>query len=429
MRSKKMRQQRYCMICTVLMVVLFPLVLHSVEQEKSLEELIQDATQAHREKDYPAYLTLMRKVHELKPGNPYINYYLACSEALMGNKRTAITILEALVRQGMYFPITEDDDLLSLHSENRFRSLAQMFQENNRAFGASSVQFTLPAEKYLIESVTYDPVEGFFYLSSIYQRKIIRIDQSGKYQDFLFGKEFNSFIDIAVDPYRHVLWALNMRTGFMDIEGDENNGVVTIYEVDLTEQGVLGSYSLPGADENVYIDSCCVTSNGTVYITSSQSRIYRIVPDQKKIDVFVTMPMCRSLQGITPNDDCSKLFVSDYRRGFYSIDIASKKITPVSHHQDIVSLGTDGLSFYQNSLIAIQNGVSPFRVVRFFLDTKQQRIIRARVLEQNNGVFGEPTYGVVKEDDFFYVANSQWEYFRNKEDGAVTRPVIMKLPL
>lgn len=56
--------------------------------------------------------------------------------------------------------------------------------------------------------------------------------------------------------------------------------------------------------------------------------------------------------------------------------------------------GTDGLYFYKNGLLAIQNGVSPMQVVYLSLDKKLPKITQRKVLENNNPALNEPTLGV-----------------------------------
>ena len=67
------------------------------------------------------------------------------------------------------------------------------------------------------------------------------------------------------------------------------------------------------------------------------------------------------------------------------------------------------------SLVGIQNGLEPHRVLRLRLDPEKGRIVEGTILERANPAFDEPTLGVVVGRDFFYVANSQYEAFG--EDG------------
>ena len=86
-----------------------------------------------------------------------------------------------------------------------------------------------------------------------------------------------------------------------------------------------------------------------------------------------------------------------------------KQVTRLADAASSTSLGVDGLVWYHNSLIGIQNGVAPARVVRFHLDASGTRIVRQEILDRNSDVADEPTIGVVIGSEYVYVANSQWE--------------------
>jgi hypothetical protein len=85
--------------------------------------------------------------------------------------------------------------------------------------------------------------------------------------------------------------------------------------------------------------------------------------------------------------------------------------TQLSAGPAVALIGIDGLYFYRGSLIAIQNGTRPHRVVRISLSADLKRAEGLTILEANNPLFDEPTLGVVVRDDFYYVANSQWGAF------------------
>jgi hypothetical protein len=96
-------------------------------------------------------------------------------------------------------------------------------------------------------------------------------------------------------------------------------------------------------------------------------------------------------------------------------------------------LGIDGLYYHKGTLIGVQNGVEPHRVVRLDLSGDGSRIRRSVAIERAHPKYLEPTLGVLVNRDLYYVANSQWEQFG--EDGRVAspdslrRPVVLRLRL
>jgi hypothetical protein len=100
---------------------------------------------------------------------------------------------------------------------------------------------------------------------------------------------------------------------------------------------------------------------------------------------------------------------------------------------EVVALGVDGLYFQKGKLIGIQNGTSPQRVVRFSLSRDNLRLTRAETLEANHADFNEPTLGVLAGEDFYFVANSQWEMVDEKGAASAAEkwrePVVLRLRL
>jgi hypothetical protein len=101
--------------------------------------------------------------------------------------------------------------------------------------------------------------------------------------------------------------------------------------------------------------------------------------------------------------------------------------------EGVLALGIDGLYRVGADLVGIQNGVEPYRVVRLHLGPGGTRVAGAEVLERARPDYAEPTLGVVVGRTLYYVANSQWERF--KDDGTIDspdrlqRPLVLRLPL
>jgi tetratricopeptide (TPR) repeat protein len=72
-------------------------------------------------------LEVDRRLVALVPDNPTAYYNLGCSQALLGQKDAALESLERAVDIGYDDPefMMTDDDLASLHGDDRFRALVE----------------------------------------------------------------------------------------------------------------------------------------------------------------------------------------------------------------------------------------------------------------------------------------------------------------
>jgi hypothetical protein len=161
--------------------------------------------------------------------------------------------------------------------------------------------------------------------------------------------------------------------------------------------------------------------------------LYRVPLHGDTLERFLESPLLLSAQGLAPAPDRRTLYVADYARGIIKVDLRTRRAALMPAADTVLALGVDALAWTRSGLIGVQNGVTPHRVVRLTLDVAGEKVIRSEVLERAHPAYDEPTLGVVVGDDFFYIADGQWERFG--EDGTVAdagalRPtVVLRLRL
>jgi hypothetical protein len=107
--------------------------------------------------------------------------------------------------------------------------------------------------------------------------------------------------------------------------------------------------------------------------------------------------------------DGKHIFVPDYVRGIGVLEIATKHVRWLPMGGRFALNGIDGMYFDRGTLIAVQNGTSPERVVAFAVDPSLTRIESETIIERSTGTLGDPTHGVIIDKDFYYIANSGWD--------------------
>ena len=130
--------------------------------------------------------------------------------------------------------------------------------------------------------------------------------------------------------------------------------------------------------------------------------------------------------------DGKRLYVSDYGRGIFAVELKAGLAIRLSTPHDPTLLGFDGLQRSGSCLIAVQNGVSPHKVLRLRLGGEGLAIQSAEVLDMNTPEMDEPTLGVVSSEGFVYVADSQDSRFRSARGNFLSytaaEPVLLKIP-
>jgi hypothetical protein len=123
---------------------------------------------------------------------------------------------------------------------------------------------------------------------------------------------------------------------------------------------------------------------------------------------------------VTPDE--TRVVVPDYARGIAVVDRATRAVHWLTHARGVALNGLDGVYFEdETTLLAVQNGTSPARVVRIHLDDALTKVERLDVVEQSTPGLGAPTHGVVagtaSERAFYFIANSGWDQLQ--DDGSV----------
>jgi hypothetical protein len=100
---------------------------------------------------------------------------------------------------------------------------------------------------------------------------------------------------------------------------------------------------------------------------------------------------------------------------------------------DLALNGIDGLVIHGSSLVAIQNGVRPHRVIQVDLAPDGVTVSGVRILVMNHDDLDEPTLGVVVGDTLYFTADSQGQKFLNEKKRIapeeMREAIILKLPL
>jgi hypothetical protein len=103
------------------------------------------------------------------------------------------------------------------------------------------------------------------------------------------------------------------------------------------------------------------------------------------------------------------LFVPDYSRGIGIVNLATKKCKLLAHPPDLSLGGIDGLYLAGRTMIAIQNGTAPERLIRMHLNAELTYVLGWETIEANWKGLGDPTHGVLVGSQFYFIANSGWD--------------------
>jgi sugar lactone lactonase YvrE len=284
---------------------------------------------------------------------------------------------------------SRDSMFSELRGTAEFEAVLRSVRQATPEVTHSRLAFTVQEAGLVPESVAYDPNRKSFYFGSMRKGKIVRCSNTGDCVEFSGG--LGEVLGLKV--YGGGLWALN--------NGAKESALM---QYDLASGRLVRRYPAPGTG-HIFNDLVFAPS-GELYLTdTSAGLVWRLAKGGAELEPLPGK--FEQANGIAVSSNGRFLYVSCFPDGIHVVDLTSNRSRPIGHPKELCLATIDGLYFYRNSLIAIQNAIITPRVVRFYLTGDRAGIERFEVLERRNPWFNGITTGVVVGDDFYFMANIQ----------------------
>lgn len=395
---------KYCLILLLSIVSRF-----AVGQNKDLQYYYNEAKAAYKAKAYPKFYEMIQEANRLHPYHQGILYQLGMAAALTGHKEEALTQLKKAILIDASFKLEGLADFNAIKDTPGFRALLELQKDYLKPIVHSDTAFVLHDRSLHTEGIDYNASQDLFYLGSIHKRKIIKVTRQGVATDFC-REEFDgmtSIFGLKADSKRNVLWACS--SPIAEMQHFDSASRSAVFKFNLASGKLLEKFQRPAWDKDGVFGDLVINANGEAFVSDSQTNtIFKVNEKTHQLEPYFTSPDFWNIQGLAFSDHQTYLFIADYVKGVFRLDTKSKILTEIKCDLDVSLKGIDGLNYYQEGLIAVQNGVSPARVVRYFLNSSQSQITRFETLDRKHPAFNEPTMGVLVGNTYYYIANSQW---------------------
>ena len=390
-------------------------------------ELFQKLSEAANQKDWQGARDVLAQIgRELPAPTPRYMLSVATIEARLGHKDEALRWIHGYVATGLSFDPSRDEGLKELMAEAGGR-LAFLMQERSLPITNAEFVCELPQADTMPEDIAYlksadVKAAGSFYVSSIQHHTIYRVSlpkadsRQCTMDELPLSAEAKHWPTLAIsaDPRRKVLWVTaSAMPGFSGIPKEEQ-GKAVLMEIEPISGKVLHRFDLATTGPAVLGDMC-VTDQGTVYVTDSiGGGVYRLHGDLQTAKLEKIADGLFSPQTPVPARDGKRLFVADYTMGIAVIDLPaagaapnlSAKLNYLPHPENVAVVGLDGLYRNGDSLIGIQNGTQPERILRFPMNPEQTEITGGQVIHQVGQL--DPTHAVEVDGWFYATSNVGW---------------------
>lgn len=274
-----------------------------------------------------------------------------------------------------------------------FRDVVAKLEAREPRMHRAVQAFALQNQRDLVpEGIAYDPVDDVFYVTSIYRRKVLRVDRSGNASDFVGEGQDGMLggLGVKVDRQRRLLWVISSTTPEMrGWSAGSDRSMLAAY--DLGDGRLVRKIEATPA----LLNDLALLRDGSLFATHmGRNTVVRLAPNADAFEVWAED--FRFPNGIAVSDDERTLYVADFR-GITRFALDDKSRSRIK--SKALLNGIDGLSFHRGSLIGIQNAIGKPRIIRIDLATSV-----VEILEAKNALFEIPT-GAVAGDDYFFIAN------------------------
>jgi hypothetical protein len=378
----------------------------------AVEELAQLRKQAHEARiagDHRGYLDAAIKVRTLLNDAPDAIEATAIGYAALDDKEHTLAALNEFAVMGQAddtLLAEKDKAFVALHDLPEYKSILEHFRQNKTPIARSEPALMLRDAGLIPEDIDFDPPSKTFFITSVLEKKIVRVTLSGEISLFASSPSGWPMLSIKVDAKRKRVWATEVALDSFTSVPKNDWGKSAVLCFDL-RTGVLRNRiegPVPSA-----LGDIALTEGGIPIVSDGVGGAVYKVEDGRLVLIngkdFISPQTPVVLSG-------GKLAaVPDYARGIGILDLRMGSVRWLNRDggAKVALNGVDGLYFAGGALILTQNGTSPERVVRMKFDQSREIVTSEEIIERATPALGDPTHGVVVGDWFYYIANSGWD--------------------
>lgn len=360
--------------------------------------------------DKPHLTWTLERLTRLLPNAGDLRLKLAATYATDEDKAKTYDLLIKMINQGYAYDLSKDPAFKDAKETRVWDYIVENFARNAKPYGEGKVAFELPKGDTLLESIAWDPKRKQFLVGSVREGKIHLADKNGKLADFINADAEHGLwgvFALAVDSAHDRLYAVS--NGVPQYQGFSADiaGKADLLAFSLASGKLLNKYDLPADNLHHVLTNIAVDGKGGVYVADGiNSQIYRL--DNGSLRLLLGNPSLSGIRGMTVTPDGKTLYFADPALGIFGVDLSKgAPFNPAYNPQKLVLGGIDGLYWYKGTLVAIQGGMVPERVIRLKLSDDGRSIVSVTPLDAAQPAFESPTTGTVAGDDLYFIANSQ----------------------
>jgi sugar lactone lactonase YvrE len=257
-----------------------------------------------------------------------------------------------------------------------------------------------PGTSLFAEGILEEPRTGRLYISG--EQGLFTADAAWRVAALASFPAGRAVKGMALDERGDAIWAVASA-------GPDDDAHATIVKLARADGSILAEFALPGVDQ--WYGDIAVGRDGAVYVGNPRSgRLHVLRAGARSVEELLAPGPLRSPQGMIATPDGRRLLIADYASGLATLAPDTRTVVRLESPAGFDLSGIDGIVLSGNDVFALQNGVSPFRILRLQMDGTLSRILRVWVVAEFSTVEPraalEPTLGASTRRGLLFVARS-----------------------
>ncbi|MGZ5084113.1 MAG: hypothetical protein ACXWGU_02520 [Usitatibacter sp.] len=360
-----------------------------------------------------------------RPDDPGLHFYLARFHAQLGDARAATAELEKVDKLGDGFLPARELGFEKVWDDPKFQEARARMEARLPRLDYAPTAIEIEDRGVIPEGLAYDAPSHSFFMGSIAEGRILRIDADASVREF--AGRLDPILGIAIDSPRRILYAVS--TSSLTEEGRKSRrNAILAYDVD--NGRLLRRVDVPGA---VQLNDVTVARGGRVFTTDSGAGGVYEIPREGEARGVVAAGQLPGANGLAASPDASRLYVA-HNTGIAVVNLATGEAKRLANPTRENISAIDGLYQWQGELVGVENVTNPGRVVLITLSHDGESVERVRtLLSHHHNRLDEPTTGAVKDSDFYLLAATGVSRFNAKgtidNPGTVPKPTVVRVLL
>ena len=361
-----------------------------------------------------------------RPDDPSLHFFLARSQAELGDAGATVAALERVAELGDGFLPVRSLGFDKVWNEPKFQQVRARLEAKLPRLDYAPTAFELEDRELIAEGIAHDAPSRSFFVGSIAKGKIVRVGADGAVTEF--ASRLDPILGIAVDAPRRKLYAVT--TSALTDEGRKQpRNAVVVFDVD--SRNLLGRVDVPGAAQ---LNDVTVARGGRVFASDSGSGAIYEIPAEGAARVLVPANQVRGSNGLAASADAKRLYVA-HSTGLAVVELdGGGGVRRVVNKTRESVAAIDGLYEWQGQLIGVQNVTNPGRVILVTLASDGASITRVQTLlsHHHNGL-DEPTTGAITERGFYLLAATGVSHYNARgtldDPDTLPKPTVVRVLL